>query len=66
MKIEIRYKFEGATHYPFKAVAWFDDTCIVGMSEFSFDEAKQDLLKDIKIAIERAPIVIPEMEVIEL
>ena len=66
MKVEIKYSFEAGSARPFRATTWIGNSCIAGISEFSFDEAKQDLLKDVRVIIEKTPTIIPEPEEVEL
>ena len=66
MKVTIKYQYEAGTTYPFKAIGWLENNCIVGMSKDSFDEAKADLLKDIEEAIRETPTIIPESEEVEI
>jgi hypothetical protein len=63
MKVEVKYSFVGGSSLPYRATAWVGTTCIAGVSEFSFDEAKEDLLKDVKKLVE---IKLPEPEEVEI
>lgn len=66
MKIKIEYKYEMGIRHPFRATTYLDGNYMVGVSAFSFDEAREDLIKDVKEVIEKMPTVIPESEEVEL
>lgn len=61
MKIKIEYDLFGKT-YRATAYVWFD--CFVGLSDKSFEEAKENLIKNIQVVPK--DIIIPEPEEVEI
>jgi len=64
MKIKIEYRYKITDLYPYKAMVWLYGENFNGSSETSFEDAKEDLLKNIKR--NKANVKLPEPEEIEI
>lgn len=66
MKVEIKYSYDQSNYNPFIAETKVDGTFFCKVSDKSFDDAKERLLKDVKEKISRPIPEIPKLEEIEL
>lgn len=65
MKVKIEYKFKLGNHYPYVAYTYIEDNYHNKVSNISFEDAKEQLIQEIK-KIDFTPKTLPEPEEVEI
>ena len=64
MKIKIEYENGSNKNFPYQASVLLNDTSFVSISEVSFEDAKEQLIKKIKRSFDKKDV--PEPEEVEI